>query len=335
MNVLYGLYAPDDGEILVDDVVTSFHGPGDAMAAGIGMVHQHFMLIRSSPSPKTSCSATRTPAVRAALAGSTGGQPAARLPMSRNGSVSPSRRMLLSLTCRSACSSGPRSSRHLLVTPRCWFSTNRPQCLRRPKSMTSSQVMRKLRDAGTSIVFISHKLKEVKAIGDTITVIRRGRVVGQPPVSSSEQELASLMVGRPVLLTVEKTPAQPGAVVLDVEGLRVVDASGVVQVDEVSFSVREGEIYAIAGVQGNGQTEVTECPRRARDSYGLPRQCARQRHHDVVGARPTRPRDRLRAPRIARTTDWSVASRWRRTLILDMHESPAFAGRFGPEHGRD
>jgi simple sugar transport system ATP-binding protein len=119
-------------------------------------------------------------------------------------------------------------------------------------------VMRSLRDAGTSIVFISHKLHEVREIADKITVIRRGKVVGDAEPSASSAELASLMVGRPVQLVVDKEPAQPKDVVLDVKDLRIVDEQGLVLVDNVSFSVRAGEIYAIAGVQGNGQTELTE-----------------------------------------------------------------------------
>src|SRR3954453_8167362 len=120
-------------------------------------------------------------------------------------------------------------------------------------------VMKRLRNAGTSIVFITHKLKEVRAIADRITVIRRGKVVGEATPSMSEGELASMMVGRQVRLTVDKQPATPGEVVLQVEGLRYVDPAGVVQVDGVSLQVRSGEIVALAGVQGNGQTELTEC----------------------------------------------------------------------------
>jgi simple sugar transport system ATP-binding protein len=107
-------------------------------------------------------------------------------------------------------------------------------------------------------VFISHKLHEVREIADTITVIRRGKVVGSAEPTASASELAALMVGRPVQLTVDKEPAQPGEEVLDVRDLTVVDQHGIVLVDGVSFSVRAGEIYAIAGVQGNGQTELTE-----------------------------------------------------------------------------
>jgi len=116
-----------------------------------------------------------------------------------------------------------------------------------------------LRDGGTSIVFITHKLREVRAVADRITVIRRGAVVGEASPTSSAAELASMMVGRPVQLTVDKAPATPGDPVLDVESLRVVNETGQVLVDDVSFSVRAGEIFAVAGVQGNGQTELTEC----------------------------------------------------------------------------
>ena len=120
------------------------------------------------------------------------------------------------------------------------------------------KVMRNLREAGTSIVFISHKLNEVREIADRITVIRRGKMVGTTQPSASTAELAALMVGRPVQLVVDKSPAEPAETVLDVRNLSVIDDQGVVLVDDVSFSVRSGEIYAIAGVQGNGQTELTQ-----------------------------------------------------------------------------
>ena len=120
------------------------------------------------------------------------------------------------------------------------------------------RVMRALRDGGTSIVFITHKLREVREVADRITVIRRGKVVGSALPSASTTELASLMVGRPVQLTVDKGAAKPADVVLDVSGVTVLDEGGVVLVDDVSFQVHGGEIYALAGVQGNGQTEMTE-----------------------------------------------------------------------------
>ena len=120
-------------------------------------------------------------------------------------------------------------------------------------------VMRSLRSSGRTILFITHKLKEVLAIADRITVIRLGKVIGTTrPAETTEQELAAMMVGRGVDLQVAKGPAKPGGVVLDVQGLTVVDESGRLAVNGITFEVRSGEILAVAGVQGNGQTELAE-----------------------------------------------------------------------------
>ena len=118
------------------------------------------------------------------------------------------------------------------------------------------EIMRSLKARGTSIIFITHKLREVKAIGDKITVIRRGKVVGTAPPSTSEAQLAEMMVGRAVKLRVDKSRAKPGADVLAVRDLTVIDSRGATVVDDVSFTARAGEVLAIAGVQGNGQTEL-------------------------------------------------------------------------------
>ena len=328
MNVLYGLYAPDEGEILVDGVVTSFNGPGEAMAAGIGMVHQHFMLIpvfSVAENIMLGHEDTRGP----------GGLGWLDRRAARRKVADVSKRFGLAVPPDALVADLPVGVQQRAEILKALARDAKVLVLDEPTAvLTPSEiddlitVMRRLRDAGTSIVFISHKLKEVKAIGDMITVIRRGRVVGQPAVSSSEQELASLMVGRPVLLTVEKTPAQPGAVVLDVEGLRVVDAAGVVQVDDVSFSVREGEIYAIAGVQGNGQTEVTEClvgletPTAGRISVlgnDITTSSVRERLDLGIGYVPE-----------DRSHDGLVGSfTVEENLVLDVHESAAYAGRFG------
>ena len=120
------------------------------------------------------------------------------------------------------------------------------------------RIIRQLKDGGTSIVFISHKLREVQAIADTITVLRRGAVVGEKPRTATEDELAAMMVGRNVQLRVSKTEAKPGPAVLDVDGLTVADETGRVWVNDMSFQVRAGEILGVAGVQGNGQTELCE-----------------------------------------------------------------------------
>ncbi len=122
------------------------------------------------------------------------------------------------------------------------------------------EIMRQLKESGTSILFITHKLREVKAVADTITVIRRGQVVGQAAPDTSETELASMMVGREVSLTTQKEPAQPGEAGLGVKDLTVLDGSGKVVLDEVSLQVRRGEILAVAGVDGNGRASW---PRRS------------------------------------------------------------------------
>jgi simple sugar transport system ATP-binding protein len=119
-------------------------------------------------------------------------------------------------------------------------------------------IMRQLKESGTSIVFITHKLREVREVADRITVIRLGKVVGQASPTSTNEELASMMVGRAVDLTVDKGPAKPGDVALTVTNLSVIDPRNQLVVNNVSFEVRAGEILAIAGVQGNGQTELTE-----------------------------------------------------------------------------
>ena len=118
--------------------------------------------------------------------------------------------------------------------------------------------MKKLKEKGTSIVFITHKLREVKEAADKITIIRRGRVVGTASPSASQEELASLMVGRPVSLDVDKSTAQPGKVMLEVKNLHISDHTGRTLVKDISFELHAGEVLAVAGVQGNGQSELAE-----------------------------------------------------------------------------
>ncbi|MFN2519262.1 MAG: ABC transporter ATP-binding protein [Jatrophihabitantaceae bacterium] len=255
MNVLYGLYQPDEGEILIDDVRVTFKGPGHAMSAGIGMVHQHFMLIpvftvtenvmlgHEQTMPGGFLSRRRARREVAAIS-------------TRYGLEVPPDAMVADL---------PVGVQQRVEIIKALSRDAKLLVLDEPTSVLTPQetddlitVMRALRDGGTSIIFISHKLREVRAVADKITVLRRGAVVGTAEPSASQSELASMMVGRPVQLTVDKEPAQPADVVLQVDGLSVVDPNGVVLVDNVSFAVRAGEIYALAGVQGNGQTELTE-----------------------------------------------------------------------------
>ncbi|WP_203137671.1 ABC transporter ATP-binding protein [Microbacterium sp. JZ31] len=254
MNVLYGLYQADEGEILLDDVPRRFRGPGEAMAAGIGMVHQHFMLVpvftvaenvalghESTRLGRLDLDAARARVREIADRFGFDVDPDALvedLPVGVQQRVE-----IIKALARDA---------EVLVF-------DEPTAVLTPQETDELMaMMRQLRDGGTGIVFITHKLREVREVADRITVIRRGRVVGEASPQSTNAELAALMVGRAVELTVQKAPAAPREGGLEVRDLQVRTASGAVVVDDVSFDVRPGEILAIAGVQGNGQTELTE-----------------------------------------------------------------------------
>jgi simple sugar transport system ATP-binding protein len=254
MNVLYGLYEPDEGEIVVDDKPVTFKGPGDAIRAGIGMVHQHFMLIPVF---------TVTENVMLGHEQNTFGFLARR--RARREVAAISKRYGLEVPPDALLADLPVGVQQRVEILKALTHDAKLLVLDEPTAVLTPRetedlmtVMRSLRDAGTSIVFISHKLNEVRGIADRITVIRRGKVVGTAEPTATSNELAAMMVGRPVQLVIDKEPAKPGEISLDVENLTVVDDTGIVLVDDVSFSVRAGEIYAIAGVQGNGQTELTE-----------------------------------------------------------------------------
>jgi simple sugar transport system ATP-binding protein len=193
------------------------------------------------------------------------------------------------------------------------------------------RIMRQLREGGRSIVFISHKLKEVRAIADSITVVRRGKVVGERPPSSSDSELAALMVGRAVQLRVSKAPAKPGGVVLDVQDLTVAGERGEPAVRGVTFQVRAGEILGVAGVQGNGQTELCEAVMGLRPAGGsvllngtdLSHAPTRHRLHAGIGYVPEdRQEDGL-------VGDFSVAD----NLILDIYDQPPYASGISMDLG--
>ena len=255
MNVLYGLYRPDEGEILLDGAVQHFAGPGDAMRAGIGMVHQHFMLV-----PVFTVAENVMLGHESTRAGGRLDLDAARATVreisSRFGfDVDPDARIEdLPVGVQQRVEIIKALSRNAGV-----LVFDEPTAVLTPQETDELiGIMRQLRDSGTSIVFITHKLREVREVADRITVIRLGKVVGEAEPTASNTELASLMVGRAVELTVEKAPAKPGADALRIEDVRVFDANDVPVVDGVDLTVRAGEILAIAGVQGNGQTELTE-----------------------------------------------------------------------------
>ncbi|ETA66267.1 ABC transporter ATP-binding protein [Haloechinothrix halophila] len=255
MNVIYGLLRPDEGEILVDGEPVVCHNPADAMAAGIGMVHQHFMLVP-----------VFTVAENVMLgAEQTYGPDFLDIDAAREQVREISARYGFHVDPDAVVENLPVGVQQRVEIIKALVRDAHVLILDEPTAVLTPQetdelieIMRQLKANGTSIVFITHKLREVRAIADRITVIRLGKVVGEPDVSASESELASLMVGRAVTLAVDKEPADVGDVVVDVRGLTVVDERDYIVVDDVSFDVRAGEILAVAGVQGNGQTELTE-----------------------------------------------------------------------------
>jgi len=283
MNVLFGLYQPTEGEILLDGEPVRFASPADAIAAGIGMVHQHFMLV---------------PVFTVAENVMLGVEPTSgpgRLDREA------ARQRVLELSAKHGLDVDPDAMvedlpvgvqqrveilKALYREADCLI-LDEPTAVLTPSEIDDMlEIIRRLADEGRSVIFISHKLREVRAIADTITILRRGRVVGSTtPAESDEQELASAMVGRDVQLVVDRSPAAPSDVVLDVAGLRVRDERDQLAVADVSFQVRAGEIVAIAGVQGNGQTELVE------GIVGLRRPTAGRvaiDGRDVTGATPDR-----------------------------------------------
>lgn len=255
MNVLYGLYRADEGEILLNDEVQKFEGPGDAMNAGIGMVHQHFMLI-----PVFTVAENVMLGNENTKAGGVLDLEAARTKVreisARFGfDIDPDAKIEdLPVGVQQRVEIIKALSRDAKV-----LVFDEPTAVLTPQETDElMDIMRQLKDEGTAIVFITHKLREVREVADRITVIRLGKVVGEAEPTATNAELASLMVGRAVSLTVDKAAATPGDDALVISELTVTDHVGQVLVDNVSFTMKRGEILCIAGVQGNGQTELTE-----------------------------------------------------------------------------
>ena len=340
MNVLYGLVQPDEGEILLDDEPVAIHSPRDAIRARIGMVHQHFMLVpvftvaenvtlgservRGLATPAMNLGGLRIPPL---------GLPSLGLLDRRQ-----ARRDVLDLSERFGLRIDPDALVEdlpvgvqqrveiikALLRDASVLVLDEPTAVLTPgETEDLFRIMRELRDGGRSIIFISHKLKEVQAIADTITVIRRGKVVGDRPPATSDTELAALMVGRSVQLRVSKEPAVPADVVLDVQDLNVEGERGERSVRGLTFQVRAGEILGVAGVQGNGQTELCEALMGLRPSTGSV-------HLDGADLSHASTRTRLRAgigyvpedrSEDGLVGEFSVAD----NLILDVFDRPPYA----------
>lgn len=255
MNVVYGLLQPDSGTISVNGKEITIHSPLDALEAGIGMVHQHFMLIPVFTVVENIILGNEKTNKAGLLNLDTARAEIRRISDEFNFNVDPD----------ALVEDLPVGIQQRVEIIRALIYDAQVLILDEPTAVLTPQEtdellrnLKKLRDSGRSIVFISHKLREVKAIADKISIIRRGKVVGSASPSASQEELASLMVGREVDLKVNKAANAAGEVVVEVKNFSQLSHDGRPIVDDVTFEVKAGEILAIAGVQGNGQSELAE-----------------------------------------------------------------------------
>ncbi len=256
MNILYGLYHPDEGRILVRGREVTIHDPNDAIRLGIGMVHQHFMLIPVFTVAENIMLGMELVRDKVVLDRERAEERIRELSHQYGLDVDPTayvRDLPVGAQQRVEIVKALYREADILIL-------DEPTAVLTPQEAEDLfRVMRSLAEQGKSIIFISHKLKEVLSVADRITVLRGGRVVGtRRPEEATEADLAEMMVGRKVVLTVPKSDVHPGEEVLRVEDLRVRDQRGSESVRGVSLSVRAGEILGVAGVQGNGQTELVE-----------------------------------------------------------------------------
>jgi simple sugar transport system ATP-binding protein len=256
MNVLYGLATPDEGEVLLNGTPVKIAGPADAIARGISMVHQHFMLVPVLTVAENILLGEETMANRFFLDRNEAHRRIIELGRRFGFEIDPEAKV-------GSLSVGWQQRVEIL---KALYRNARILVLDEPTAVLTPQetdeifaVLRRLAGEGHSIVFISHKLYEVLEIADRITVIRRGRVVGErKPAETDEDDLAELMVGREVQLVVDRGVSHPAGVVLEIHGLTASDDRGHQTVKGVDLEVRAGEIFGIAGVAGNGQDELVE-----------------------------------------------------------------------------
>ncbi|MET1037650.1 MAG: ABC transporter ATP-binding protein, partial [Aeromicrobium sp.] len=256
MNMLYGLLQPTEGEIVVDGETHAFSSPGDAIDAGIGMVHQHFMLVPVFTVAENIMLGREQTRGAGVLDRRKASQLVRELSERYGLAVDPD---ALVEDLPVGVQQRVEILKALYRDARCLI-LDEPTAVLTPNEIDELMgIIRQLAHDGRAIIFISHKLREVVTIADRITVLRGGRVVGTTtPAEADEQALATMMVGHDVQLVVDKDPATPGDPVLEVDDLVVDDDRAVRAVDGVSLEVRAGEILAVAGVQGNGQSELVE-----------------------------------------------------------------------------
>jgi ABC-type uncharacterized transport system ATPase subunit len=256
MNVVYGLYRPDEGEIRIKGRPATIHSPKDAISHGIGMVHQHFMLIPVMTVAENIVLGTEPRHAGALLDYTAARSRVQDLSRTFNFAINPEARIeniTVGQQQRVEILKALYRGADVLIL-------DEPTAVLTPQEATDLfGILRSLVQEGMSVIFISHKLNEVLEIADRVTVLRRGKKIDTVPrEGATENTLARMMVGREVLLRVEKAPAEPGDPLLVVEGLTVFDERGIEAVRSLSLQARAGEIVGIAGVDGNGQTELVE-----------------------------------------------------------------------------
>jgi ABC-type uncharacterized transport system ATPase subunit len=256
MNVLYGLYQPDEGEIRMNGKPVTIRSPKDAIDLGIGMVHQHFMLIPVMTVAENIVLATEPKRGGVLLDYDAAVQRVEEIAKTFNFAINPRARVE---------NIGVGQQQRVEILKALYRGAD-VLILDEPTAVLTPQeakelfgILRSLIAEGLSVIFISHKLQEVLEIADRVTVLRRGKMIETLPREGATQaQLAKLMVGREVLLRVDKKPAEPGDPLLEVEDLHVLDERGLPAVRGVSLQLRAGEILGVAGVDGNGQTELID-----------------------------------------------------------------------------
>jgi len=253
MNIVYGLVKADSGQILVEDKEVSINEPADALRYGIGMVHQHFMLIP-----------VFTVAENIALGREESRGMFLTLDEVKKKIKALANEFKFDIDPDALIEDLPVGVQQRVEIIKALIYDAKVLILDEPTAVLTPQetdellnIMRTLREKGTSIIFITHKLREVKDVADKITIIRLGKVVGSASPDTSQEDLASMMVGRQVDLTPNKSETKTGKVILDINKLNVSNALGRKIINSLSLQVKAGEILAIAGVQGNGQSELT------------------------------------------------------------------------------
>ncbi|NTV01219.1 MAG: ABC transporter ATP-binding protein [Chlorobiaceae bacterium] len=333
-NILYGLLRPDSGSIEVDGRRVSFASPRQAIEAGIGMVHQHFMLIP-----------TLTVAENIVLGSEQGGlfRP---LPMRRieKEIVELSRRHGMEVDPRAPLSTLSVGGQQRVEIIKLLYRKARILILDEPTAVLSPpeterlfETLRSLVAEGRSVLLITHKLDEVLAVSDTVSVMKRGRLAGTMPVASATKEkLAQMMVGRDVLLRTENPPQQPGREVLSIDRLDYVMPGGRRKLQGIGLTVRAGEVYGVAGVEGNGQTELLSLLWGTWDRRGNATGSIRLEGRELLGLHPAGiaalgvsmiPEDRLRSAVIP---EFSIGE----NLLFGRHEEKAFHRGFGFDRER-